>query len=213
MAARAHFDSNGFCRIRKGGKTRSSFQTIYERVFNGQYPPPLSPDGRRLYIGSWRSGLHCYDVSTGKVRWRKGPGRVRNIYAFKGLVLAEMEGRGLYLRKEDNGDLVRVISMSGISFVHLLRRNLLMAGPYRQKYLGFEVPKLQLSFELSELAMNPNGCLSFRPLSASLSRNALTVRGFEEYPNGNYHESGVRRFVRRIALQSPNKSLERTRER
>ena len=194
----AKFDDSGLCRIISSGRLITSFPTVYEPAFNGQYPPPASPDGKVLYVGTWTRGLHCYEVSSGKLLWRKGPGKVRHIFPVNGAVVTEMADRGLYRRDQTTGELTGQMKMAGISFAQSIGPDRIFAGPFRRKYLVVEIPELKPVAQVAEADLNPDDCLSLMLLAVAPSSGSFIASGWEEYPDRNFNARGVRKFNRKV---------------
>ena len=194
----AKFDDSGVCRISSNRRLVASFPTVYEPAFNGQYPPPVSLDGKVVYVGTWARGLHCYEIPSGKLLWRKGPGKVRRIFPVKRAVVTEMADRGLYRRDQTTGELTGQVKMAGISFARALGSDRIFAGPFRRKYLIVEVPELKPVAQVPEADLNPNNCLSLLLLAIAPSGGSLIASGWEEYPDWNHNARGVRKFKRKV---------------
>lgn len=176
----AVFEADGNVEIHDvRGVRLARFQTVYQPGFNSQYPPPLSPDGAVLYVGSWERGLFCYDVARGSLKWRQGPGRVRGIFPFAGGVVVEMCGRGLYRRLQDTGELVDTAKMSGVEVVRRLSGEMLFAGPLRNRYLVLELSTLRRIGSVTDRDVNPLRRLSFVVRDAVGDLDQLIITGFE----------------------------------
>ncbi len=129
--------------ISADGTVINRFETVCERVFNQQYGTPVSPDGERLYIGVWTRGLFCYSVSTGKVLWRIGPGRVRHILVHGDFVIFCSAGRGIYKVEGKTGTLVKRIPFSGLDVLSSMSPNELFVGTKRDWYIIYSLPELE----------------------------------------------------------------------
>jgi hypothetical protein len=198
VVAKVTFDASGLCQVLTGDGVIASFPTVYTLAFNRQYPPPTSPDGRVLYVGSWESGLYCYSLPRGELLWRMGPGKVRRIFPLADKVVIEMADRGVYVRDQARGDLVAKVAMSGISFLELISSQFVFAGPLRRRYLLLDALNLSEVGSVKESQLNPDGCLSFVVQRVREEIDGLLVEGFEEYPFGNSEAKGVRTFSRKV---------------
>lgn len=198
MDLSAEFDSTGFCRVvNAAGELQSQFQTVYQPAFNRQYPPPFSPDNRVLYVGNWERALYCYDIASGRLNWKQGPGRVRRIFPFVGGATIEMAGRGLYKREQESGALTGLIKMGSIEIARDLGNSRLFVGPLRRHYLVVHRESLEQLGTVAASVLNPEGCLSFVIREVIELDGQIVARGFEEYPGGDYSCRGQREFTRR----------------
>jgi len=199
MELAAEFEESGSCRVvTASGEFLSQFQTVFEPAFNRQYPPPFSPDNRVLYVGNWERGLYCYDVATGRLCWRKGPGRVRRIFPFSDGVTVEMAGRGVFRRSQETGEVTGLIRMGGIEIARELGGGRLFIGPYRRQYLVVGRDSLERLGTIAASVLNPDGCASFVIREVFELDGLIVARGFEEYPDGDYSRRGQREFTRRV---------------
>jgi hypothetical protein len=199
VSLRAEFDDAGHCRVfATTGYLLRDFGTAYVPAFNRQYPPPFSPDQRVLYVGNWERGLFCYDVDSCQLAWRKGPGKVRHIFPFEGGATVEMAGRGLFRRAQESGELTGAIKMSGIEVALRLGRDTVFTGPFRRDYFVYDLVSLKPLARIAEAELNPDRCLSFVIREVFELEGQLVVRGFEEYPYGDYAHEGQRGCQRRV---------------
>ena len=194
------FEDEGVCRIVDDvGHERSRFKTVYEQGFNSQYPPPLSPDQRALYVGSWRGGLYCYDVETGRLQWRHGPGKVRRIFPFDGGVVVEVFERGLFSRTQETGELNFEMGMKSIDYVQLVAPDRLFAGPYRNEYFLYEFPDLRPIGVIRHDEINVGDFLSCKVSDVQLAGDELLISGWQTYPPDDYYRPNAGgEFTRRL---------------
>jgi len=197
---RIDFEPNGKCTVlSQDGSLISSFQTPYELAFNSQYGTPISNDDQFLFVGTWYNGLYCYEISTGNLLWKKGPGRVRTIIPIDNYVIVEMQGRGIYKRTIQTGDLVTVVKMSGIENLFQISENEIFAGPKRNRSFVYQIPELIEKQTILNSVLNPNDSLTFVILDCHKAEGHLVVSGWEEYPHKDYLQKGSKSFERWIS--------------
>jgi hypothetical protein len=182
------------------GELISSFPTVYERVFNSQYGAPISPDGKYLLIGTWYKGLYCYDIRTGELLWKKGPGKVRKIIPIENYVIVEMCNRGIIKRDIGTGEIVTELKMSGIECLFQISNNEIFAGPKRNVYYVYQIPDFIEKYAIPGSILNPNECLSHMIRDCQKNEGCIVVSGFEQYPHMDYSQKGTRFFEQRIYL-------------
>jgi hypothetical protein len=189
------------------GDFLSVFPTVYERVFNSQYGTPTSIDDKYLFVGTWYNGLYCYEITTGKLLWKKGPGKVRRIIPIENYVVVEMCDRGIYKRDIETGELVTELRMSGIECLFLISNDEIFIGPKKNIYYIYQIPELIEKYAIPGSILNPNVCLSYRVQDCHKIDDCIVVNGFEEYPHMDYSQKGARFFEQRIFLKDlPNSS-------
>jgi hypothetical protein len=199
--ARVEYDAHGLCRAYTASSDLvSQFPTVYELAFNSQYGTPLSPDGRRVFIGNWYRGLFCYSTVTGDLLWHKGPGKVRMIVPTADHVIVEMCDRGIYKRDLSTGELVAQVKMTAIEILLPISGSEILAGPTRGSYSLYSIPNLRELQRITSSLLDPTRCLSVTIREAEKKDNLLVVRGWEEYPGMDDSKSGVTRFERFVAL-------------
>lgn len=202
MISRIEIDSSGtYNFFSADGDLLSSFPTVYERAFNRQYGTPVSPDDKYLFVGTWYNGLYCYDITMCKLLWKKGPGKVRRIIPTEYYVIVEMCDRGIYKRNIGTGEVVTELKMSGIECLFQISNNEIFTGPKRNIYYVYQIPDLIEKHAIPGSILNPNVCLSQKILDCRKLEDYIVVSGFEEYPNMNYSQKGVRWFEQRIFLK------------
>jgi len=194
------FEPNGKCNVRSlDGSLITSFPTSYELAFNSQYGTPISQDEKFLFIGTWYNGLYCYEISTGKLLWKKGPGRVSTIIPIDNYVIVEMQGRGIHKRNIQTGDLVAELKMSGIASLFQIDENEIFAGPKRNRSFVYQIPELIEKQTILNSVLNPYECLSYVILDCHKAEGHLVVSGWEEYPHKDYLQKGSKSFERWIS--------------
>ena len=200
-ATRVEFDEDGTCRAFSSNETLlSEFSTPYDPEYNAQFETPISRDGRLLFIGSWRFGLLCYNVHTGELVWKKGPGKVRNLILFQDRVTAEVSDVGLQERDMKRGHLIHRSSMPSIECLFRVGRNEIFAGPKNRKYYLMRLPGFIEVRELPRSLLNPNDCTSFHISNVDRQGKNLIVWGTEEFPKRNLTKPGRQHFRRIVSI-------------
>jgi len=194
------FDRDGYCKIlNDDSEVVFSFQTIYSLGFNNQYSTPISDS--KLYIGNWENGLYCYEIKSGNLLWKKGPGKVRQIEVFKDFLFIEMCDRGIYKRNKETGELLEMEKISAIESFYRISGDEIIAGPKYNKYSIFRLPELSISYEIPLKNLNYNNSLSFIIQKCIKLDSTLLLNGWEEYPERDYSKKGNTKFERKISLE------------
>lgn len=200
-AARVEFDEDGTCRAFSANEELlSEFSTPYDPEHNSQFHTPLSPDGRRLFIGTWRFGLLCYDVHRGELIWKKGPGKVRNVFLFRDRVVAEVCDNGIHERDLKCGGLIHRRQMPSIECLFKIGRDEVFTGPKSRKYFLMKIPGFIEVREIPRSDLNPNDCTSFHIRNVDRQGHNLIVWGTEEFPKRNLSKHGRVHFRRIVSI-------------
>lgn len=170
-------------------KVVSSFKTVAQIGYSGQFGTPISEDGKYVFIGTWERGLFCYSLSDGELKWKQGPGKVRLVIPYKNLLVIEMANRGVYVRNADTGELVKVIKMSGIEVFSQISDKEVFVGPKFNKYYIYSLDTLEPLHEIPATDLNINRCLSFVIREVFYKNDELYIEGFEQYKNMTYDQS------------------------
>ena len=198
--ARVSFEGS-LCQTLTGtGDLVATFDTVFVPAFNSQYSTPLSPDGERLYVGTWRRGLFCYDTRSGEILWRQGPGKVRQVDVVGADVIIEMADRGVYRRNARTGELLGQVKMGSIDAFFRIDSRRVFVGPKRGQYFVLSIPDLCATHVIPAEVLNPDRCLSFTLLEAYSAGASIIVSGWEQYPNMQYTEGPQEKFTRGVFL-------------
>ncbi|MCA9444880.1 MAG: hypothetical protein KC964_29105, partial [Candidatus Omnitrophica bacterium] len=200
-ATRVEFDDDGTCRAYSANEDLlSEFSTPYDPEHNSQFETPITKDGRFLLMGSWRFGLLCYDVHGGELVWKKGPGKIRNIFLFQDRVISEVCDIGLQERDLKRGGLIHRYSMPSVECLFKIAKNEIFTGPKSRKYFLMRIPGFLEVRELPQSLLNPHDCTSFHIASVDRKGRNLIIWGTEEFPKRNLNKPGRQHFRRIVSI-------------
>ena len=100
-------------------------------------------------------------------------------------IIAEMADRGIWIRDDISGKLLRKVPMSAIECLVQVGDDLVFAGPRHRAYFLFSLPEFDVVHRMPSSQLNPDASLSFVILGVLREGEELVVHGWEQYPGGN----------------------------
>ena len=159
------------------GKTRT-FATMAS-VYNRQYGIPFSSDGKVLFVSSWETGIHAYDIDTGKEIWRFKSTRIMSVYVSETYLIAIRYGEAILKLDIVNGTKIGELRSGTIEASYELDRLHILADTYRGKLSVIDMDALSVVKQYPDSLINPTKAISFMIREVALKRNKLMITGLE----------------------------------
>ena len=148
--------------------------------FNSQYGIPVSQDGRKIFVGSWETGLNAYNTRTGELVWKFKSTRVCSIFVYSKYVIIIKYGKAIIKLNIDNGEVIEQLNSGTIESIYDIGSNYIFIDMYRGKYSVLNSDTMQICKKYNTKLINPTCSLSVIIQNVSLNNNQLKVKGFEE---------------------------------
>ncbi len=199
------YNTSGECKVFDvSGEVISQFKTICTIGYNQQYGTPISNDEKLLFIGSWERGIFCYEILTGKLSWKKGPGKVRRIIVSEDKLIIEMCDRGIYQRDAKSGELLKEFKIPYCDNMYVLSDKEILVGPKRNQYIILSTTDLSIIKQFHWSMLNVNESLLFSINTAKIENDYLLINGVEQYRNREETDEERYDFERVISLKRTN---------
>jgi hypothetical protein len=177
-------------------------------VYNRQYGIPVSEDGRRLFVGSWRmglggreKGLMAYDIDSGSLLWRFPEGRIRTILVHLGNLIVLRANASVVKLDIDNGTVLGQIRSTTIEHLFDLGSPYALVDTIAGKPSVVDTDRMLILKKYGPKIVNPANCLLVTIRGADLQDEELTIFGVQDYPNRDYASSDPQKFRRVIDAQ------------
>lgn len=167
-------------------------------VFNEQYGIPISEDGSKIYINSWEKGLTAYDTKDGRILWKTNIKSLSKVFVFQEFIIALKSGSCIIKINDENGSVIDQIKGSSIEDIYNLQYYFFLIISWKKNLCVVDTSTMSVIKNYSLSIANPNKCLSFVIQTAKLKKGYLVIEGFEEFPNMNFSNKGVKFFSRVI---------------
>lgn len=154
--------------------------------YNSQYGIPVSDDGKKLFVGSWETGLCAYDIPSGALLWKFKPGKIRNIFVYADYLIVLRAYTSVVKIDIETGEMLAEVRSSTLERVFDLGAPYIFADRLSGKYGVIDVEKMTVVKKYASKIVNPSECLSLIIGGVVLQDNAITVSGTEEYPQKNF---------------------------
>lgn len=154
--------------------------------YNSQYGIPVSNDGKKLFVGSWETGLCAYDILSGALLWRFKPGKIRNIFVYTDYLVVLSAYTSVVKIDIETGKMLAEVRSSTLERIFDIGAPYIFADRLSGKYGVIDVEKMTVVKKYASKTVNPSECLSLMIGEVVLQDNAITILGMEEYPQKNF---------------------------
>ena len=191
---------NGSCTVFFCNKSSKIINTKCSS-YNLQYSIPLSFDSKKIFVGSWESGLYAYDIYTGDLVWRYRRGKIQDIFVREKYIIASRAHTAIVKIDVDTGEVLAEIKSGSLEKIFCLDDTCIFADTVSGKYCVVDTDRMIIAKKYPLSVVNPNKCLSLLIQSTVLKDNRITISGVEDYPQRMYDfqkVSGGQQFSRII---------------
>ena len=189
---------NGLCTIRFQDGTVRSFERPWESYHVAWYGLRFTPDGRRMFTGSWETGVFALDTYTGETLWQYKCTRIRELFLCKDAVLAMRFGHSLCKLDLMTGALLGTVSGSALESCFQLNEHLVLLESKYGKLCVVDTDSMTIVQKFAAAVYNPNRCSSLLIQDARLKDGEVLISGLEKYPDGRGDSEEAQAFERRI---------------
>lgn len=154
--------------------------------YNSQYGIPVSEDGKRLFVGSWETGLCAYDILSGVLLWRFKPGKIRHIFVYSDFLIVSRAYTSVVKIDIETGKMLAEVRSGTLERIFNLGAPYIFVDGLSGKHGVIDVEKMTVVRKYASKIVNPSECLSLMIREVVLQDNAITILGMEEYPQKNY---------------------------
>ena len=168
----------GLCSVHYLDGTVHSLNTVADG-YNSQFGLPVSPDGKLLFVSSWDTGLHAYDIITGKEIWHFKSTRIKAVYTAETYVVAVRYGNSILKLNIADGSKIGELRSGTIECSFELSFPYVLIDTYRGKLSVIDMNTLTVARQYARTQINPINAISFMIREVSLKRNKLTISGLE----------------------------------
>lgn len=147
--------------------------------YNSQYGIPVSLDGKTLFVSSWETGVHAYNIDTGKEIWHFKSTRIMSVYASEAYVVAVRYGEAVLKLDIADGAKVGELRSGTIEASYELDFLHILVNTYRGKLSVIDMDSLSVVRQYPDSLINPYKAISFMIREVFLDRNKLTIAGLE----------------------------------
>lgn len=177
-------------------------------VFISQYGIGITDDGKYFFVPSWKHGLYCFEMETGRLVWKSARRHPQSYVVRNDTVVCFFEMQGLEILSINDGAVLRYYPYSGASICFALTDELLLVGMKRNKYHLFN-EYLNVIQTIPSRVLNPKEYDHFMLVDAYLEHDYIQLSGFEgwrdelfrstcEGKSNDFIEN--QRFIRRLPI-------------
>lgn len=189
---------DGLCTIRFRDGTVSAFQRRWGTYHVAYYGLRFTPDGRRMFTGSWSDGVFALDTRSGETVWHYKCTKIRELFLCKDGVLALRVGKALCKLDRSTGALLGEVSGSALESCFPLNEQLVLLDGKYGKLCVVDTDSMTIVQKFAAAVYNPNRCSSLLIQDARLKDGEVLISGLEKYPDGRGDSEEAQAFERRI---------------
>lgn len=168
----------GLCSVYFRNGTIRSLVTV-ATGYNSQFGVPVSLDGKILFVSSWETGLHAYDIDTGEKLWHFKSTRIKAVYVSETHVTAIRYGESILVLDITEGSKLKELRSSTIECSYELHSPYVLVDTYKGKFSVINVDSMSIVKSYPKSVTNPRKAISFMVREASLSGSVLSISGLE----------------------------------
>lgn len=146
-------------------------------IYHGQYGIPVSNRYNCFFITSWRKGIYCCNLDTGKIQWQYKLKHAQSIILFDDYLVCDFQEIGLRKLSYEGMEIAKYPITTYQAFFRL-QEYYVFCGPNRGKYNIIDTRTMEIWRKISSSVLSPSED-SLIILGIEGDCNDFTVRGFE----------------------------------
>ena len=172
------FFYDGLCKVYFCNGTVKELNTVCDG-YNSQFGVPISPDGKILFVSSWETGLHAYNIDSGKELWHFKSTRIKAVYAYDTYLIAIRYCKAVIKLDIADGTKIGEMTSGTIEHSFSVTGPFVLIDTYRGKLSVIDTASLSVFKQYPSKTVNPLNAISFMIRETYLKRNRLTICGLE----------------------------------